>query len=210
MIGIEGASFPCAAAGGTALSESPMKLPLRRPLTAAAVLVALGATAPNVATGLTAEAVTSAPSAATSTAISTATAHHARVLGHHGVGALKLGDSAREARAAGAHLQGRPKVGCRGVDLPARSSRPHRVDGYLMPKTGVVALFARPDMRTPEGVRFGSTLRAVKKAYPDLSKNDDGFRTVDLGGHLRYEFGIGQDRVVGSIAIVDDRQLCFD
>lgn len=205
MIGIEGTSFTRAAAGGTALPENPMKLPLRRPLTAAALLIALGATAPNAATGLTAEAATSAPSADAGTAAT----HHARVLGHDGAGAIHLGDSARQARRVGAHVTPGPSEGCRGVTLPGRTTRSNRTDAYLAPKLGIVAIFARPDMRTPEGIRLGSTLREVKTAYPDVSRAGNGYRDVSLGGHRFYEMGFDRRHRVVELLLLDDRQPCF-
>ena len=72
-----------------------------------------------------------------------------------------------------------------------------------------MALFARGDMHTPEGIRLGSTVREVKKAYPEVSRPQFGYRTVPLRGHLSYEIGFDEHHRVSELLVLDERQPCF-
>ena len=67
----------------------------------------------------------------------------------------QLGDTAKQARRDGAYVASGPAEGCRSVTLPGRDGRPRRTDAYLQPKLGIVGIFAREDMRTPEGIALG-------------------------------------------------------
>lgn len=172
---------------------------LRRPLPAAALLLAVAAAGPVLASG--AQATPAAPDAA----------HRpAQILGHTGVGPLTIGDSAREARAAGATLQGRASDACRGVVLPGREEQQDSTDGYLERGRGVVAIFAREGMRTTEGVRLGSTLREAEAAYPRLTAlSDNGYRYVMLPDHRAYQLGFDRSGTVDELLLLDTRQGCF-
>lgn len=84
-------------------------------------------------------------------------------------------------------------------------------EGYISPKHGVVAISAVPRMGTEAGIQLGSTLADVRKAYPDLKKNDSGYWIHE---DARYpdrslEFGVESDGTVTEISLVAKDQDCF-
>ncbi|HET8602845.1 MAG TPA: hypothetical protein VFM09_02885 [Marmoricola sp.] len=139
--------------------------------------------------------------------------HHAgrHVLGPDGYRGLRLGMDAAQVRATGdATVPRVPASGCAGIRLTDRPRRPHRVDGYLSARYGLVAVYARSDMATPEGIHPGSTFAQVRKAYPDGKLSVDGYWIVPLGHGTAYEFGIGGHHAVGEMAVMRLRQDCFN
>ncbi len=132
----------------------------------------------------------------------------ATVITHRGVGDLRLGNGPHAIRAAGGRLLGTRDDVCRGLVLPGREVQRNRTDGFVARGQGLVAVFARRDMETSEGIGIGSRLGAVKKAYPQLSRPSNGYRTAKVGPGIRYQIGFDERRV-DQLALVDDDQPCF-
>ena len=63
---------------------------------------------------------------------------------------------------------------------------------------GLVAVFARPDMATEEGVRLGDTRQQVRGAYGGPVTTDP-FVTVPLSDGTSYVFGFDRDRLVSIV-----------
>lgn len=173
---------------------------------AAAVAVAVTGGVLTVDRPVASTGPTTGPSSATPA--SPATEH---VLGHDGYRSLRLGMDADQVLATGdgavAHV---PTAGCAGIRLTDHAPRPHRVDGYLSARYGLVAVYARPDMATPEGIRPGSSFAQVEKAYPEGHLSADGYWIVPLGRGRAYEFGIEAHHRVGEMAVMRLRQDCFN
>jgi hypothetical protein len=138
-------------------------------------------------------------------------------LGPAGFGALKLGLNVTEAQQSGAisGLATQPSIAqgdaCDGIFLAAISTRPAgSVDGYISAKYGVVYISAPPGVRTPEGVGVGSTLSAVRAAYPNLTEQQGG-PTVPVPGNpaAKYLFAYDSTNTIIRVALVAASQDCF-
>jgi hypothetical protein len=118
------------------------------------------------------------------------------VLGPFGLGALKLGMTAEQARASGMVVTDKetvkPGVVCgetfrvRGVAYP---------DGGVMYAThlGVAGIPAYGSVATPEKIKIGSTVAAVRKAYPDW--RDGGFADAPGNSTAAYRIEIRDQKV---------------
>lgn len=163
----------------------------------------------------------SRPADATPVAASTGTdpAAGSLELTPKGYGALELGMTAAEAEATGIAQHVRPPAapGCGTFDLGAH--RADQTDGYVSPTYGVVAIFARGTIATPEGIRLGSTLGQVKATYPTGHLDDNGYWVVRPPAYddRHYEFGAQPDGTISvepedtisEMALVSDDQDCF-
>lgn len=131
-----------------------------------------------------------------------------RVLAHDGYGLLRLGMSREEALATGEVEVGTSGGGaCAGFTLNDHPARKNQVDGFVSKRHGLVAVFARPDMATPEGVRLGDTRQRVRGAYGGPVTTVP-FVTVPLSDGTSYVFGFDRDRLV-SIVVQLDSQDCY-
>ena len=125
------------------------------------------------------------------------------------VGDLRLGMTQAQVEAAGASLGNEPASGCRGVLMPHLLPVPDHVDGWFSPTKGLVALSARPGMKTPERIGLGSSEAAVRAAYPG-GHFSQGYWVVPLTPNIEYEFGIESDGTVGEATLTTLDQNCFD
>jgi hypothetical protein len=132
-------------------------------------------------------------------------------------GALKLGMTADEVRAAGGTVT--PGTGCDEVAPRDITSPDKSALGYLSPTPGkgVVALFAQNMQETPRGIRQGASLAEVKKAYPEGSlRAADGSWAVPVGPGTEYRFSFADPNDptvspgVNRIALVSTDQDCFE
>ncbi|MEO6701129.1 MAG: hypothetical protein ABIP57_06480 [Jatrophihabitantaceae bacterium] len=173
----------------------------------------------SASTASTSASTASAAATSASVASSSATPQSA-VLGPEGLRALKLGMTRVQALRTGEiTISTLPASalapGCIGFDLTAnRMPRPNRVDGYISAKYGVVAIWAPAGVRTPQGVGVGSTLAAVKRAYPtiDVTKTINGGPTVRTPGNPQafYQLPYGAGDKVTSLSLLSQSQDCFN
>jgi hypothetical protein len=112
-----------------------------------------------------------------------------------------------------ASLKDIPADGCSGFFLKALSTREaNSVDGYIDADYGVVMIGAAPSVRTPEGIGVGSTLDAVRAAYPNLIEEQGGPRTTVPGnpGAL-YEFAYNDTKIIVRMNLVTaGPEHCFN
>ncbi|MEV4896708.1 hypothetical protein AB0K48_45845 [Nonomuraea sp. NPDC055795] len=120
-------------------------------------------------------------------------------LGPYGVGALKLGMSAKRAKATGKIVLKRsaPHGGCSGWDLKAHPTGKNSVGLYISKKRGVAVVFAGKGMRTPEGIGIGSTMRQVRRAYPKVRtpRGLNPYVTVPGNSRAYYTFFVDKGRL---------------
>lgn len=130
-----------------------------------------------------------------------------------GFAGLRLGMSIDEVRATGEAVPHEDVGGlCRtftltGAGLPAAEAD-SETDGFVSKEYGLVAVFARPGMSTPEGLGVGSTVAELRAAYA-AGDSESGWFRVSLGGGREYEFGVGQGNTVESLSIRMITQDCF-
>jgi hypothetical protein len=128
--------------------------------------------------------------------------------GPDGYGALRLGMSRADAAATGgATFSGPPHGGCTGFSLRGFPVRKGLTDGYLSSVNGLEVIFARPGMRTPEGIGLGSSSEDVAAAYPD-AESSEALATVPLDG-AEYVISLREGRVT-ELALALDGQTCWD
>jgi hypothetical protein len=133
-------------------------------------------------------------------------------LGPYGYGAVKLGMTVKQARATGAIVKKLPGGGgCSGWDLKRFPTPKNSVGLYISPRLGVAAIFAAKGMKTPRGIRIGSTFRQLKRAYPRIKKTFHGYHVTTVPGNRKahYSFEVSKGKVVGySIAL--NNQDCYN
>jgi hypothetical protein len=138
------------------------------------------------------------PAASTAPAATTASAAAVKsdpsTLGPEGYAGIKLGASAAEVKAAGLDVDD-PTSPCDGY---AEVKGPKGWAGLLISaKDGVYLISARDPEATPEGVKLGSTLAEVKKAYPQMTDvvgnpaaDDDTTRVVRVPGNPKAKYEV--------------------
>ena len=130
--------------------------------------------------------------------------------GPDSVGEIRLGMTEAQVAAAGGKVTDSPGgESCRGLLLPYLPPVPDRTDGSFSEKRGLVAVFARPGMITPERVGLGSSLDKVRAAYPDGELTEQTYWVVPLPGGREYQFGIAADDTVSEMVLTRTNQDCF-
>lgn len=134
-------------------------------------------------------------------------------LGPYGYGDVKLGMTAKQAKATGAVVKKSDggKDGCSGYDLKKFPTGKDAVGVYISPKVGLAAIFAAKGMKTPEGIGFGSTSKQLKAAYPHIKKDAHGYDVVKVPGNKKayYSFGVSHGKVT-EYGIALNTQDCFN
>lgn len=133
-------------------------------------------------------------------------------LGPYGYGAVKLGLTVKQAKATGAVVKKMPGgSGCSGWDLKSFPTPKDSVGIYISPKVGLAAIFAAKGMKTPEGIKIGSTAKQVKAAYPRVKKDAHGFYVTTVPGNKKayYSFGVTRGKVT-EYGIALNKQDCFN
>ncbi|MBO3748017.1 hypothetical protein J5X84_18240 [Streptosporangiaceae bacterium NEAU-GS5] len=131
-------------------------------------------------------------------------------LGPYGYGAVRLGMTAKQAKATGDVVK-KLKDGCSGWDLKKFPTPKNEVGFYISPKVGLAAIFAAKGMKTPEGIKIGSTGKQVKAAYRHLWKAFHGYYMTTVPGNKKayYAFEIKHSKVVDYYIELKD-QDCFN
>lgn len=136
----------------------------------------------------------------------------APTLGPHGYGAVKLGMTAEQAQATGGvvkKLSG--GSGCSGWDLKRFRTPKNSVGVYISPRVGLAAIFAAKGMKTPQGIKIGSTAKQLKAAYPRVKKNFHGYYVTAVPGNKKayYSFTVSRGKVT-EYGIALHKQDCFN
>jgi hypothetical protein len=146
---------------------------------------------------------------ATGPATPTATRRTTRppvVLGPDGFGALKLGMSRSEAEATG--MISGYRIEDFGANCGISKLRGTDSTVFFTPGLGVSSIDAAPGVRTPEGIRLGSTMSAVQRAYPDwelaVGGGDTGW---GWAGHYRIDVKNGK---VTYLTLATEGQRCVE
>jgi hypothetical protein len=142
--------------------------------------------------------------AGTTTVVSVANVKKAkkRVLGPKGVGALKLGMTRKQAEKT--KLVKKRKSSGQG----GRCDTNYKLTGtkrtavvFYSKKLGIASITAYPGLATPQGIKLGSSAKAVKKAYPDWRSLTDegltgrGLAKVPGNKKARYNISISRGKV---------------
>ncbi len=144
--------------------------------------------------------------------VTAAVAQAKPALGPYGYGAVKLGMTAKQARATGEAVGKNPTGGlCADWDLKKIPNAKNSVETYMSPSVGVAAIFAAKGMETPEGIKIGSTAKQLKAAYPRIKKNFHGYYTIKVSGNKKayYTFEVTRGKVA-SYGIALNKQDCFN
>ncbi|WP_084958704.1 hypothetical protein [Thermoactinospora rubra] len=135
-------------------------------------------------------------------------------LGPYGYGKVKLGMSAKRARATGKVVLKMPagEGSCSGWDLKAHPTGKNSVGLYISKKHGVAVIGAPEGVKTPEGIGIGSTMKQVKKAYPKLKTSPGGIPYVAVPGNGKayYAFFPSRKGVLKQLILGLDKQDCVN
>ncbi|MEU6742883.1 hypothetical protein [Streptosporangium sandarakinum] len=134
-------------------------------------LVRLGrpAIAAALAAGMALTGVTAASAATTSAGATTdATTAASGRFGPYGYGGVRLGMTLKQAKATRKIVKKLDEGQCSGWDLKAHPTGRDGVGLHISKKLGVALIGAPKGAETPEGIKVGSTMKQVKKAYPRL------------------------------------------
>jgi hypothetical protein len=190
-------------------------------LVAAAGLMGCDVDSPAPRAATTPPPVTTAPAATTA---SPASALPPPNLGPEGYGALKLGMTKAQARATGlvtglgagdAGECGGPGDGrLHGGDPADRDSLPGWL-AFSSRSNRLVAIYAIPGVRTPEGIGLGSTYDELHAAYPAWEAigpdPTNGRRGVDVRGNPDAHYRIVvRDHKVRQLSLDSDEQDCYE
>ncbi|GIH80032.1 hypothetical protein [Planobispora longispora] len=170
--------------------KAALAAPAGRRTASAAVLVtalALGAVAAPAGA-----AVLPQPAAAPA-----ASATAAGKFGPFGFGGVRLGMSAKKAKAT-RKIVSKPVSGpCTAWDLKAYPSGADSVGLYISKKHGVAVIVAPKGAKTPRGIKVGSTGGQLKKAYPGIRRAANGYAVITVPGNAKadYLFQLSRGRV---------------
>jgi hypothetical protein len=134
-------------------------------------------------------------------------------LGPSGYGKVRLGTSAKNAKATGKVVLKMPagEGACSGWDLTAHRTGKNSVGLYISKKRGVAVIFAPKGVETPEGIGIGSTMKQVKKAYPGLRTAVSApYVSVPGNSKAYYAFFAGKKGVIEELALGLDTQDCVN
>ncbi|MEV6286658.1 hypothetical protein [Kribbella sp. NPDC051770] len=135
----------------------------------------------------------------------------ASTLGPDGYGKLKLGMTVDQAKATGELGTKKSGDNCEGYDLKSHPTDADTVGVYFSKAHGLVVIFAKDTMATPEGIKLGSTVDQLKTAYPKAATSENGI-TVDVPGSTTayYTAGTTEDtKSIAELGLSTKNQDCF-
>lgn len=145
-------------------------------------------------------ALTGVATANAASAGAPAASHRSESLGPFGYGGVRLGMSAKQAKATGKIVAKQGASMCSGWDLKAHPTGRDNVGLYISKKLGVALISAPKGVKTPEGIGIGSTRKQLRKAYPKLqttaSESKDNLYT-DVPGNPKayYRFLLDHNKI---------------
>jgi hypothetical protein len=165
------------------------------------------ATSPSTTPSATPSTAPSTPSAAPS---STASKEPVR-LGPLGYGALRLGMTKEQALATGLLTPFVDSEGCDGAPIKAGGGQ-----ALLSPTLGIAAIQAGAKVATPEGVQIGTSLSALRRAYPgwksatgDGDEDARGYAAVPGNSKAQYRIETRSSKV-SSVTLQLVAQNCYE
>jgi hypothetical protein len=151
----------------------------------------------------TSAAPTSAAPTASSPAVTPTVTAPRLVLGPKGLGALKLGMTRAQAEATKLVEKTGPNKGdcTTNYRLKAAGADVKGTDDdaivWYSAKLGITTIIAYPGLATPEGIKLGSSRKAVKAAYPDwrniTGPEPDGLGLAKAPGNSKAQYEITTD-----------------
>ncbi|MFD1540787.1 hypothetical protein [Nonomuraea guangzhouensis] len=139
-----------------------------------------------------------------------ATAAAPGTFGPSGYGGVKLGMTAKQAKATGKIVL-KMSGYCSGWDYKAHRNPKDEIGLYISKKRGVAVIFGQGGVRTPKNIGVGSTLSQVKKAYPNVKEQESGwYATVPGNSKAYYYFGVNQRNKVEQLALGLKTQDCVN
>ncbi|MEU6410247.1 hypothetical protein [Microbispora sp. NPDC046933] len=123
-----------------------------------------------LAAGIALTGVTAASASATSAdaAADATTTSGGGEFGPYGYGGVRLGMTLKQAKSTRTIVKKLDGGQCSGWDLKAHPTGRDGVGLYISKNLGVALIEAPKGVTTPEGIKVGSTMKQVKKAYPRL------------------------------------------
>ena len=140
------------------------------------------------------------------------------------IGPLKIGMSLTAAKATGLIVVNAPGDTAFAEGCTAAHWKGQPTDAWMVfnGKYGLRALDSFGNQQTPEGIRTGSTLAAVRRAYPHLvwrldgdeipdAKRTDGDAMIDVakGDGAHYRINIQKSKVT-EVSLESDRSGCYE
>lgn len=139
-------------------------------------------------------------------------------LGPKGYGPLRLDMTAAQARASGMTTAIPATADC-NAEVYLRGTRYAQERGYFPGRVwfadgGVAVIWATPEMSTPEGIRIGSSVAELRRAYPEwetISGEKDGRGGARVRGNsdAGYRIEVRDGKVV-SIALNSAHRGCYE
>lgn len=123
----------------------------------------------------------------------------------------------KQARATGAIVpKGPVKASCSQWDLKKFPTPKNQAGVIISAKKGVVGILGAKGMKTPQGIRIGSTLKQLKTAYPRITKIMDAegvatYRVEKVPGNKKafYDFTVSKGKVTDFLLGLN-KQDCFN
>ncbi|MFF0245110.1 hypothetical protein ACWEU6_05570 [Streptosporangium sandarakinum] len=174
-------------------------------------LVRLGrpAIAAALAAGIALTGVTAASAAAASAdTAADATAGTGGRFGPYGYGGVRLGMTLKQAEGTRKIVKKLSAGQCSGWDLKAHPTGRDGVGLHISKKLGVALIQAPKDVRTPEGIKVGSTMKQVKKAYPRLDTSGNYPVAVVPGNPKALYYFLSHRGKVHELALALKNQDC--